>query len=115
MKGASRRDAGALFYPLRPSLVRVADRMPGSVADAEDVVQHAFPRWFDVDRGAVREPAAFLRRVVTRLCRPGYFARDGPIARSEGSSTCFGVTLGAPCSASSANRSHVRAMSMRMD
>jgi RNA polymerase sigma-70 factor (ECF subfamily) len=42
--------------------------MPGSVADAEDVVQHAFPRWFDVDRGAVREPAAFLRRVVTRLC-----------------------------------------------
>ena len=67
MKGASRRDAGALFYPLRPSLVRVADRMPGSVADAEDVVQHAFPRWFDVDRGAVREPAAFLRRVV-RAC-----------------------------------------------
>jgi RNA polymerase sigma-70 factor, ECF subfamily len=69
MKGASRRDAGAVFYPLRSSLVRVADRLPGSVADAEDVVQHAFPRWLDVDvdRGAVREPAAFLRRVV-RAC-----------------------------------------------
>jgi RNA polymerase sigma-70 factor (ECF subfamily) len=42
--------------------------MLGSVADAEDVVQDAFLRWLDVDREAVREPAAFLRRVVTRLC-----------------------------------------------
>jgi RNA polymerase sigma-70 factor (ECF subfamily) len=42
--------------------------MLGSVADAEDVVQDAFLRWLDVDRDAVREPAAFLRRVVTRLC-----------------------------------------------
>jgi hypothetical protein len=45
----------------------------------------------------------------------GYFARDGSIARSEGRSACLGVALGALCSASSANRSHVRAMSMRMD
>jgi RNA polymerase sigma-70 factor (ECF subfamily) len=42
--------------------------MLGSVAVAEDVVQDAFLRWLDVDRDAVREPAAFLRRVVTRLC-----------------------------------------------
>jgi RNA polymerase sigma-70 factor (ECF subfamily) len=42
--------------------------MLGSVADAEDVVQDAFLRWLDADRDAVREPAAFLRRVVTRLC-----------------------------------------------
>ncbi len=42
--------------------------MLGSVADAEDVVQDAFLRWLDVDRDAVREPGAFLRRVVTRLC-----------------------------------------------
>jgi RNA polymerase sigma-70 factor (ECF subfamily) len=42
--------------------------MLGSVADAEDVVQEAFLRWLDADRGAVREPEAFLRRVVTRLC-----------------------------------------------
>jgi RNA polymerase sigma-70 factor, ECF subfamily len=68
MKPASSQDAGAVFYPLRPSLVRVAYRMLGSVADAEDVVQDAFLRWLDVDRDAVREPAAFLRRVVTRLC-----------------------------------------------
>ena len=42
--------------------------MLGSVADAEDVVQDAFIRWLGTDRAAVREPAAFLRRTVTRLC-----------------------------------------------
>ena len=42
--------------------------MLGSVADAEDVVQEAFIRWMRADRGAVREPEAFLRRTVTRLC-----------------------------------------------
>jgi RNA polymerase sigma-70 factor (ECF subfamily) len=49
-------------------LIRIAYRMLGSVADAEDVVQEAFLRWIDADRQAVREPEAFLRRVVTRLC-----------------------------------------------
>jgi RNA polymerase sigma-70 factor, ECF subfamily len=65
---ASSEHAAAIFDPLRPGLVRVAYRMLGSVADAEDVVQDAFLRWLDVDRDAVREPAAFLRRIVTRLC-----------------------------------------------
>jgi RNA polymerase sigma-70 factor (ECF subfamily) len=68
MTPASSQDAAAAFDPLRPGLVRVAYRMLGSVADAEDVVQDAFLRWLDVDRDAVREPAAFLRRIVTRLC-----------------------------------------------
>jgi RNA polymerase sigma-70 factor (ECF subfamily) len=68
MKPASTQNAAAAFDPLRLSLVRTAYRMLGSVADAEDVVQDAFLRWLDVDRDAVREPAAFLRRVVTRLC-----------------------------------------------
>lgn len=56
------------FEPLRPMLIRVAYRMLGSVADAEDMVQDAFIRWMGTDRGEVREPAAFLRRTVTRLC-----------------------------------------------
>lgn len=60
--------AGAIFNPLRPMLSRVAYRMLGSIADAEDVVQDAFLPWLDADRDAVREPAAFLRRIVTRLC-----------------------------------------------
>jgi RNA polymerase sigma factor (sigma-70 family) len=61
-------DAAGVFDPLRPLLTRVAYRMLGSVADAEDVVQDAFIRWLGTDREAVREPAAFLRRTVTRLC-----------------------------------------------
>jgi RNA polymerase sigma-70 factor (ECF subfamily) len=61
-------DAAVSFDPLRPLLTRVAYRMLGSVADAEDVVQDAFLRWLGTDRSVVREPAAFLRRTVTRLC-----------------------------------------------
>jgi RNA polymerase sigma-70 factor (ECF subfamily) len=56
------------FDALRPRLVRIAYRMLGSVADAEDVVQEAFIRWHDADRAVVLQPEAFLRRVVTRLC-----------------------------------------------
>jgi len=62
------RDAAAAFEPLRPTLMRVAYRMLGSVTDAEDMVQEAFIRWMRADRAAVREPAAFLRSTVTRLC-----------------------------------------------
>ncbi|MDB6157261.1 MAG: sigJ [Gammaproteobacteria bacterium] len=61
-------DAAAGFEPLRPKLMRVAYRMLGSVADAEDIVQEAFIRWTRSDRREVREPEAFLRRTVTRLC-----------------------------------------------
>ena len=64
----SSANAAAGFEPLRPRLIRIAYRMLGSVADAEDVVQEAFIRWMEADRDAVREPEAFLRRVVTRLC-----------------------------------------------
>jgi RNA polymerase sigma-70 factor (ECF subfamily) len=68
MPEASNHSAAATFDPLRPRLIRIAYRMLGSVADAEDMVQEAFLRWLDADRDAVREPEAFLRRVVTRLC-----------------------------------------------
>ncbi|MHB0970762.1 MAG: sigma-70 family RNA polymerase sigma factor [Thermoanaerobaculia bacterium] len=64
----SNHSTDVTYDPLRPVLMRIAYRMLGSVADAEDVVQEAFLRWLDVDRDAVREPEAFLRRVVTRLC-----------------------------------------------
>jgi RNA polymerase sigma-70 factor (ECF subfamily) len=66
--GASSEDAVGAFAPLRPKLTRVAYRMLGSVADAEDIVQEAFIRWMKVDRAEIREPEAFLRRTVTRLC-----------------------------------------------
>lgn len=68
MTPSEHRDAADSFDPLRPKLIRVAYRMLGSVADAEDAVQDAFIRWMGTDRSAVREPEAFLRRTVTRLC-----------------------------------------------
>ncbi|WP_105425547.1 sigma-70 family RNA polymerase sigma factor [Neorhizobium tomejilense] len=68
MQGLDRSDAAASFDPLRPKLMRVAYRMLGSVSDAEDMVQEAFIRWMKADRQEIREPEAFLRRTVTRLC-----------------------------------------------
>lgn len=61
-------DRLASFDAQRTNLLRVAYRMLGSMADAEDVVQDAFIRWAATDRQTVRVPAAFLRRTVTRLC-----------------------------------------------
>jgi RNA polymerase sigma-70 factor (ECF subfamily) len=67
MAGVRHEDAAASFDPLGPKLMRVAYRMLGSVADAEDVLQEAFIRWMGADRSGVGEPEAFLRRTVTRL------------------------------------------------
>jgi len=61
-------EAAASFAPHRRRLIRVAYRMLGSMAEAEDIVQEAFLRWLGTDRDVVREPAAFLTRIVTRLC-----------------------------------------------
>lgn len=68
MHTSEHTDAAASFDPLKRKLMRLAYRMLGSVADAEDMLQEAFIRWMRAERGAVREPEAFLRRVVTRLC-----------------------------------------------
>jgi RNA polymerase sigma-70 factor (ECF subfamily) len=62
------QDAAATFQLLHPKLVRVAYRMLGSVQDAKDVVQEAFVRWMSIDTSEIREPEAYLRRTVTRLC-----------------------------------------------
>ena len=50
---AGRADAAISFEPHRPRLTRVAYRMLGSVADAEDVVQDAFLRWHAADRSEI--------------------------------------------------------------
>ena len=60
--------ADRAFDAARPALLRVAYRMLGSMSDAEDVVQDAWLRWSSADRGEIREPAGYLRRVVVRLC-----------------------------------------------
>ncbi|WRZ88021.1 RNA polymerase sigma-70 factor [Streptomyces sp. NBC_01007] len=57
---------GNLFVAHRSLLFTVAYEMLGSAADAEDVVQESWLRWADVDHTQVRDPRAYLVRVVTR-------------------------------------------------
>lgn len=54
------------FDAERTRLLAVAYRMTGSFADAEDAVQDAWLRFAEADE--VREPAAWLTTVVSRLC-----------------------------------------------
>ncbi|WP_223627162.1 RNA polymerase sigma-70 factor [Microbacterium sp. EST19A] len=60
-------DAIAVFDSHRRRLFGIAYRMLGTVADAEDMVQETWIRWQNTDRTSVREPAAFLATVTTRL------------------------------------------------
>jgi RNA polymerase sigma-70 factor (TIGR02957 family) len=54
------------FARHRGLLFTVAYEMLGSASDAEDVVQETWLRWADVDHTVVREPRAYLVRIVTR-------------------------------------------------
>jgi RNA polymerase sigma-70 factor (ECF subfamily) len=54
------------FVTHRSLLFTVAYEMLGSAADAEDVVQETWLRWNGVDQAGVRDPRAYLVRVVTR-------------------------------------------------
>jgi RNA polymerase sigma-70 factor (ECF subfamily) len=55
------------FEAQRPRLLRLAYRMLGSLSEAEDVVQDAWPRWAAVE-GKIDVPEAYLTRIATRLC-----------------------------------------------
>jgi RNA polymerase sigma-70 factor (ECF subfamily) len=54
------------FLAHRGLLFTVAYEMLGSAADADDVVQETWLRWAGADRAAVRDPRAYLVRIVTR-------------------------------------------------
>jgi RNA polymerase sigma-70 factor, ECF subfamily len=54
------------FVAHRGLLFTVAYEMLGSAADAEDVLQESWLRWAGVDHAQVRDPRAYLVRVVTR-------------------------------------------------
>jgi len=63
---ATKAGASDPFTTHRSLLFTVAYEMLGSAADAEDVVQDAWLKWDAVDQGEVRDPRAFLVRVVSR-------------------------------------------------
>jgi RNA polymerase sigma factor (sigma-70 family) len=56
------------FEQLRPHLASVAYGMLGSVAEAEDAVQHAWLRLGRSDAGAIVDLRAWLTTVVGRIC-----------------------------------------------
>ncbi len=60
-------DGLAAFLTVRPRLFAIAYRMLHSPAEAEDIVQDVWVRWQTADRGMVRDTAAFLVTMATRL------------------------------------------------
>ncbi|GAA4609154.1 RNA polymerase sigma-70 factor (ECF subfamily) [Actinoplanes octamycinicus] len=55
----------------RGQLINVAYRLLGSLADAEDVVQETYARWFAMsaaDQAAIDVPGAWLTKVASRIC-----------------------------------------------
>ena len=57
----------ASFHTVRPRLLRVASRVLGGAAEADDVVQDTWIRWQGADRSEVRDAGAFLAATTTRL------------------------------------------------
>ncbi|MFG2874530.1 RNA polymerase sigma factor SigJ [Streptomyces sp. NPDC048337] len=55
----------------RRQLLNLAYRLLGSLADAEDVVQETYTRWYTMSRAqqeAVESPGAWLTTVASRIC-----------------------------------------------
>ncbi|MFD7155042.1 RNA polymerase sigma factor SigJ [Kribbella sp. NPDC059898] len=55
----------------RRQLINLAYRLLGSLADAEDVVQETYARWYAMtldERHVIENPAAWLTRVASRIC-----------------------------------------------
>src|SRR5262249_31901307 len=65
---AGRMTGDDAFEAERPRIIRLAYRMLGSTAEAEDVAQDAWLRWRGAARAAIADPAGWLVRVATRLC-----------------------------------------------
>lgn len=66
MTGPTGGTAADPFVTHRSLLFTVAYEMLGSAADAEDVLQESWLRWAATDQSPVRDPRAYLVRIVTR-------------------------------------------------
>ena len=60
-------DGLSAFLSVRARLFRIAYRMLGSAAEAEDIVQDVWVRWQTADRRGVRDAPAFLATTTRRL------------------------------------------------
>jgi RNA polymerase sigma-70 factor (ECF subfamily) len=59
------------IFEERRQLMNVAYRLLGSVAEAEDVVQETYARWYgmsDERQAAIESPGAWLTTVASRIC-----------------------------------------------
>ncbi|MDR3099617.1 MAG: RNA polymerase sigma-70 factor [Paraburkholderia sp.] len=60
-------DDALIFNGLRPRLQKIAYRMLGSVAEAEDIVQEVWLRWHAAARESIDNAEAWLVAVTTRM------------------------------------------------
>jgi RNA polymerase sigma-70 factor, ECF subfamily len=70
--GDGRPDPGpSAIVSERGQLINVAYRLLGSLAEAEDVVQETYARWYAMTPGqqqAIQSPGAWLTTVASRIC-----------------------------------------------
>src|SRR5580700_9075162 len=70
--GRGRPDPGlSAVMSERRQLINLAYRLLGSLADAEDVVQEAYARWYamsEQQQDAIESPGAWLTTVASRIC-----------------------------------------------
>lgn len=70
--GHGRLDPGlSVIMSERRQLINLAYRLLGSLADAEDVVQETYARWYAMSapqRQAIETPGAWLTTVASRIC-----------------------------------------------
>src|SRR5258708_15242271 len=71
-QGDGRADPGlSVIMSERRQLINLAYRLLGSLADAEDVVQDTYARWYGMSRQqqeAIASPGAWLTKVASRIC-----------------------------------------------
>ena len=83
-------DGFSVFADVRPRLFRIAYRILGCAAAADDIVQDVWVRWQCTNRSVVKNPPAFLATTTTRLC---FNLAQSAHSRRE---TCIGTLLPEP-------------------